>query len=178
MAQISISVPNSLKAKLDSELQKLMSNDVTLCLDMGSFHLWLARRLYSFRARQILITNGQQTLGVALSWAIAATLVRPTEKVISISGSSGPGSICGGLRGYGPHDPPPGRNRTRPETSIRNFRTSGRGCVGRLPRQRQAICRPCRGVSLKVGTSVQYPWILREDDQLVIYRSLTPARSD
>ena len=56
---------------------------------MGSFHLWMARHLYSFRARQILISNGQQTLGVALPWAIAATLVRPSEKVLSISGDGG-----------------------------------------------------------------------------------------
>ena len=71
------------------ELQKFLEPDVTLCLDMGSFHLWFARHLYSFRSRQVLITNGQQTLGVALPWAIAATLVRPTEKVISISGDGG-----------------------------------------------------------------------------------------
>jgi acetolactate synthase I/II/III large subunit len=71
------------------ELQKLLDPDVTLCLDMGSFHLWFARHLYSFRSRQVLISNGQQTLGVALPWGIAATLVRPTEKVISISGDGG-----------------------------------------------------------------------------------------
>ena len=75
--------------RLVYELQKVMSTDMTICLDMGSFHLWLARHLYSFRARQLLITNGQQTLGVALPWAIAATLVRPGEKVISISGDGG-----------------------------------------------------------------------------------------
>jgi acetolactate synthase I/II/III large subunit len=62
---------------------------MTLCLDMGSFHIWLARHFYSFRARQILFSNGQQTLGVALPWAIAACLVRPGEKVISISGDGG-----------------------------------------------------------------------------------------
>jgi acetolactate synthase-1/2/3 large subunit len=56
---------------------------------MGSFHLWIARHLYSFCARQVLISNGQQTLGVALPWAIAATLVRPSEKVLSISGDGG-----------------------------------------------------------------------------------------
>jgi acetolactate synthase-1/2/3 large subunit len=70
-------------------LQKILTPDTTLCLDMGSFHLWMARHLYSFRARQILISNGQQTLGVALPWAIAATLVRPAEKVLSISGDGG-----------------------------------------------------------------------------------------
>jgi acetolactate synthase-1/2/3 large subunit len=75
--------------RLVHEIQKLVGNDVTLCLDMGSFHIWLARYLYSFRARQVLISNGQQTLGVGLPWAIAASLVRPREKVISISGDGG-----------------------------------------------------------------------------------------
>src|SRR5271168_4627174 len=75
--------------RLVSELRKIMAPDTTLCLDMGSFHLWMARHLYSFRARQILISNGQQTLGVALPWAIAATLVRPAEKVLSISCDGG-----------------------------------------------------------------------------------------
>lgn len=75
--------------RLVFELQQLLSTDVTLCLDMGSFHLWIARHLYSFKARQILITNGQQTLGVALPWAIAASIVRPAEKVLSVSGDGG-----------------------------------------------------------------------------------------
>jgi acetolactate synthase I/II/III large subunit len=71
------------------ELQGLLSHDMTLCLDMGTFHIWLARHLYSFRPRQILMTNGQQTLGVGFPWAIAACLVRPDEKVVSISGDGG-----------------------------------------------------------------------------------------
>jgi acetolactate synthase I/II/III large subunit len=75
--------------RLVHELQTLLGDDMTLCLDMGSFHIWLARYLYSFRARQILMTNGQQTLGVGLPWAIAASLVRPSEKVISVSGDGG-----------------------------------------------------------------------------------------
>jgi acetolactate synthase-1/2/3 large subunit len=75
--------------RLVAELQKLLTPDVTLCSDMGSFHIWMARHLYSFRARQILISDGQQTLGVALPWAIAATIVRPAEKVLSISGDGG-----------------------------------------------------------------------------------------
>ena len=75
--------------RLVHELQPFLSTDITLCLDMGSFHLWMARHLYSFKPRQILITNGQQTLGVALPWAIAASIVRPGEKVLSISGDGG-----------------------------------------------------------------------------------------
>ena len=75
--------------RLVTELQDLIRDDITICLDVGSFHVWLARRLYSFRPRQLLITNGQQTLGVALPWAIAACLVRPGEKALSISGDGG-----------------------------------------------------------------------------------------
>ncbi len=75
--------------RIVSELQKWMTDDVTLCLDMGSFHLWIAHFLFSFRARQILISNGQQTLGVALPWGIASCLVRPSEKTLSISGDGG-----------------------------------------------------------------------------------------
>jgi acetolactate synthase-1/2/3 large subunit len=75
--------------RLVHELKQFLSSDVTVCLDMGSFHLWIARHLYSFRARQVLITNGQQTLGVALPWGIAGTLVRPSEKMLSISGDGG-----------------------------------------------------------------------------------------
>jgi acetolactate synthase-1/2/3 large subunit len=33
--------------------------------------------------------NGQQTLGVALPWGIAGAIVRPTEKILSISGDGG-----------------------------------------------------------------------------------------
>jgi acetolactate synthase I/II/III large subunit len=75
--------------RIISELQPFLSDDVTLALDMGSFHIWHARYLYSFRPRQMLITNGQQTLGVALPWAIAACLARPHDKVISVSGDGG-----------------------------------------------------------------------------------------
>jgi acetolactate synthase I/II/III large subunit len=75
--------------RLLHQLKQFLSSDVTVCLDMGSFHLWIARHLYSFRPRQVLITNGQQTLGVALPWGIAGALVRPSEKILSISGDGG-----------------------------------------------------------------------------------------
>jgi len=75
--------------RLVYELQQFLTPDVTMTLDMGSFHLWIARHLYSSRPRQVLISNGQQTLGVALPWAIAASIVRPAEKILSISGDGG-----------------------------------------------------------------------------------------
>ncbi|WP_435954476.1 acetolactate synthase AlsS [Dryocola sp. BD626] len=70
-------------------MQDIVNDDVTLTVDMGSFHIWIARYLYSFRARQIMISNGQQTMGVALPWAIGAWLVNPQRKVVSVSGDGG-----------------------------------------------------------------------------------------
>jgi acetolactate synthase-1/2/3 large subunit len=71
------------------ELQVLLDEGVTLCSDMGSFHIWMARHLIAHRPRQILISNGQPTLGVGLPWAIAACLADPPSKVISVSGDGG-----------------------------------------------------------------------------------------
>lgn len=70
-------------------MQDIVNSDISLTVDMGSFHIWIARYLYSFRARQIMISNGQQTMGVALPWAIGAWLVDPSRKVVSVSGDGG-----------------------------------------------------------------------------------------
>ncbi|EPF1752365.1 acetolactate synthase AlsS [Vibrio alginolyticus] len=70
-------------------MQSIITPDTTLCLDMGSFHIWIARYLSCFRARQMLVSNGQQTMGVALPWAIGASLLKPGSKVVSISGDGG-----------------------------------------------------------------------------------------
>lgn len=71
------------------EMQKFVTDDMTVALDMGAFHIWIARYFYSFRPGQLLISNGQQTLGVALPWAIAASLAHPGGKVLSVSGDGG-----------------------------------------------------------------------------------------
>ncbi|MCW5890105.1 MAG: acetolactate synthase AlsS [bacterium] len=70
-------------------LQELLDDGATLCSDMGSFHIWMARHLVAHRPRQILIGNGQQTLGVGLPWGIAACLADPGAAVISVSGDGG-----------------------------------------------------------------------------------------
>jgi acetolactate synthase-1/2/3 large subunit len=75
--------------RIISDLQPFITEDVTLALDIGSFYIWHSRYLYSFRPEQLLISNGQQTLGVALPWAIAACLARPQDKVLSVSGDGG-----------------------------------------------------------------------------------------
>ena len=72
--------------RIVKELEKVAGSDVNVCVDMGSFHIWLARYFYSFRARQLMISNGQQTMGVSLPWGMAAAIVNPGQKVLSVSG--------------------------------------------------------------------------------------------
>lgn len=61
----------------------------TVALDVGSNYIWMNRYFLSHCPRQMLVSNGQQTLGVALPWAIAANLARPDRRVISVSGDGG-----------------------------------------------------------------------------------------
>ena len=75
--------------RLVHEISAVTSADTTLCLDVGSHYIWMNRYAQAERARQVLVSNGQQTLGVALPWAIAAGMVRPGSPVISVSGDGG-----------------------------------------------------------------------------------------
>ncbi|MNO39407.1 Acetolactate synthase [compost metagenome] len=70
-------------------LRQLISDQVTVTCDVGSHYIWMARYFRSYEPRRLLFSNGMQTLGVAMPWAIAASLVRPNEKVVSISGDGG-----------------------------------------------------------------------------------------
>ena len=70
-------------------LQEKVDDDTTVTVDIGSHYIWMARHFRIYRPRHLLFSNGMQTLGVSLPWAIAAKLVRPDEKVISVSGDGG-----------------------------------------------------------------------------------------
>ena len=63
--------------------------DISIFSDMGSFHIWLARYLVVHNPRQLSNTNGQQTLGVALPWAMSCAFDEPGHKIISVSGDGG-----------------------------------------------------------------------------------------
>lgn len=71
------------------ELQKIITPDTHIALDVGSNYIWMNRYYGAEYARQVLVSNGQQTLGVAIPWAIAANLIYPDKRVISVSGDGG-----------------------------------------------------------------------------------------
>lgn len=70
-------------------LQDNTTDDMTVTVDVGSHYIWTARYFKSYEPRHLLFSNGMQTLGVALPWAISAALIRPNTTIISISGDGG-----------------------------------------------------------------------------------------
>lgn len=70
-------------------LQKNVTDEMTVTVDVGSHYIWMARHFRSYEPRHLLFSNGMQTLGVALPWAISSALVRPNTQIFSISGDGG-----------------------------------------------------------------------------------------
>ncbi|MFF5860636.1 acetolactate synthase AlsS [Streptomyces sp. NPDC012751] len=70
-------------------LRDHLDDDATVACDIGSVYIHMARHFRSYEPRRLLFSNGQQTLGVSLPWAMAAALVRPHSQVVSVSGDGG-----------------------------------------------------------------------------------------
>lgn len=71
-------------------LQGMITPETTVAADVGSLYIWLCRYFYSYKPKTFLVSNAQQTLGVALPWAIGASLVHgPDHKIVSVSGDGG-----------------------------------------------------------------------------------------
>lgn len=70
-------------------IQDHVTDDMTVSLDIGSHYIWMARHFRSYVPRHLLISNGMQTLGVGLPWAMTAAMVRPGAKSVSVSGDGG-----------------------------------------------------------------------------------------
>ena len=71
------------------ELHQVVDDKTSICCDIGSIYMWMARYFLSYRPHQLLFSNGQQTLGVALPWAIACHYAKTPGKIISMSGDGG-----------------------------------------------------------------------------------------
>ncbi|KAK3722187.1 hypothetical protein LTR37_002620 [Vermiconidia calcicola] len=75
-----------------SALQKRVSKDTTVACDVGTVYIYMMRYFFAYEPRKLLCSNGQQTLGVGMPWAIAASLVQDppcSQKVVSLSGDGG-----------------------------------------------------------------------------------------
>jgi acetolactate synthase I/II/III large subunit len=71
------------------KIRELIDDGATVACDVGSHSIYMARHFRVYRPRRLLFSDGQQTLGVALPWAMVAAMVRPGTQVVSISGDGG-----------------------------------------------------------------------------------------
>jgi acetolactate synthase-1/2/3 large subunit len=70
-------------------LRSLVDDDTIIASDIGSHHIWMARHFFEFEPRKLLFSNGQQTLGVGIPWAMAANLIYPGRKAVATVGDGG-----------------------------------------------------------------------------------------
>jgi acetolactate synthase-1/2/3 large subunit len=71
------------------KIRELVDDDATVACDVGSHYIYMARHFRAYQPRRLMFSDGQQTLGVALPWAMAASMVRPGTQVVSVSGDGG-----------------------------------------------------------------------------------------
>lgn len=71
------------------EIRKAMPQDGIVTLDNGVYKIWFARNYPAFKPNTLLLDNALATMGAGLPSAMAAKLVHPDRKVITVCGDGG-----------------------------------------------------------------------------------------
>src|SRR6202035_1820998 len=71
------------------ELRQVLGREDILVSDVGLHKLWIGRMFPAHEPGTVLIANGLAGMGFALPSAIAAKLVRPESRVVTVSGDAG-----------------------------------------------------------------------------------------
>ena len=71
------------------ELRQVLGRQDILVSDVGLHKLWIGRMFPAHEPGTVLIANGLAGMGFALPTAIAAKLVHPASKVVTVSGDGG-----------------------------------------------------------------------------------------
>ena len=75
--------------RLVADVRKAMPEDGIIALDNGMYKIWFARNYKAYHANTVLLDNALATMGAGLPSAMAAKLVHPQRKVLSICGDGG-----------------------------------------------------------------------------------------
>lgn len=70
-------------------IQENVTDDMHVALDVGSHYIWMARHFRCYQPRHLLISNGMQTLGIGLPWAMVAAMLYPEHKSVAVCGDGG-----------------------------------------------------------------------------------------
>jgi acetolactate synthase I/II/III large subunit len=71
------------------EIRKAMGRDDILISDVGLHKLWIGRMFPAHEPNTVLIANGLAGMGFAVPCGIAAKLVHPERKVVTVNGDGG-----------------------------------------------------------------------------------------
>jgi acetolactate synthase-1/2/3 large subunit len=71
------------------EIREALGHDDILISDVGLHKLWIGRMFPAYEPNTVLIANGLAGMGFAVPAAIAAKLVHPDRKVVSVNGDGG-----------------------------------------------------------------------------------------
>ncbi len=71
------------------DIRKALGPEDMLISDVGLHKLWIARMFPAHEPNTVLIANGLAGMGIALPTAIAAKLVYPDRKVVTVNGDGG-----------------------------------------------------------------------------------------
>lgn len=75
--------------RLVSDIREVLPDDGIVTLDNGMYKIWFARNYRAKQPNTILLDNALATMGAGLPSAMAAKMVSPERKVISVCGDGG-----------------------------------------------------------------------------------------
>ncbi len=75
--------------RLVSDVRAVMPADGIVTLDNGVYKIWFARQYDAYEANTLLLDNALATMGAGLPSAIAAKIVYPERKVMTVCGDGG-----------------------------------------------------------------------------------------
>lgn len=75
--------------KIVKIVRKNMKEEDILTLDNGMYKIWFARNYHTFAQNTLLLDNALATMGAGLPSAIAAKIIAPQKKVVTIVGDGG-----------------------------------------------------------------------------------------
>jgi acetolactate synthase I/II/III large subunit len=71
------------------EIRKALGRDDILISDVGLHKLWIGRMFPAYEPNTVLIANGLAGMGFAVPAAVAAKLVHPNRRVVTVNGDGG-----------------------------------------------------------------------------------------
>ncbi len=78
-----------LPQKVVKTVRDVLDKEDIVTLDNGVYKIWFARNYKCYAPNTMLLDNALATMGAGLASAIAAKMVYPTKKVISVTGDGG-----------------------------------------------------------------------------------------